>query len=194
MATKHPMQNSTDSDRLKDTPQHPAHHSDARQDPTRSGGSQDFTHLYGTPPTMHYLYEPSGMAGRIFSSWRSPEFQMRYSIQKLQHKLAKAGTPTLLQLVYDTRENCDWLNWKLYANGTFVAGGNKDFTQECFQKSSTAFMDVCRDAIQAKINQGKLPVFTSDEFTLLRAARRIAKLDKVCEKPADITGNEIERL
>lgn len=60
--------------------------------------------------------------------------------------------------------------WTLYADGHLVAHGSGEFVCECFCKSATAFLDVCRDAVCA----ANLAEWSAREYQLLCAARNIA--------------------
>ncbi len=129
---------------------------------------RDFRNLTVKTRRMHYLDEPMGYISSLTKA--NVAHQMRFSVKKLESELSADGTPHVLQLALEGDDERMPDAWTLYADGHLVAHGSGEFVCECFCKSATAFLDVCRDAVCA----ANLAEWSAREYQLLCAARNIA--------------------
>ncbi len=130
-------------------------------------------HFSEKRPEFHYLRKPTGFTTGM--AWGNLAYQMRYSVETLEKHLVIEGTPHVLQLNMDRKDD-DWQNptgWCLYADGREVASGSGAFARQCFEESAGAFRDACRKAVSA----AKLEQLTDREYWLLDRARAIAAVE-----------------
>lgn len=129
---------------------------------------RDFHNLTVKPKRLHLLDEPKGYISSLAKA--NVAHQMRFSVEKLEGELSADGTPHVLQLALEGDDERTSDAWTLYADGQVVAHGSGEFAHECFCKSATTFLDVCREAVRA----ANLATWSAREYQLLCAARRIA--------------------
>lgn len=129
---------------------------------------RNFHNLVVKPKRMHLLDEPCGYSSALAKS--SLAHQMRFTVQKLEEELCAAGNPHVLQIKLPEDDSREPLSWKLFADGTCIASGSVTFARECFCKGATAFLDLCRNAVEAT----ELRQWSQREYELLTAARGIA--------------------
>lgn len=129
---------------------------------------RNFHNLVVKPNHMHLLDKPNGYASAMVKS--SLSYQMRFTVQKLEEELRAAGNPHVLQIKLSGDNSREPSSWKLFADGTCVASGSGDFARECFCKGAEAFLDLCRDAVDA----AELHQWNQKEYELLSAARGVA--------------------
>lgn len=131
---------------------------------------RDFHNLTVEPRRMHLLDEPCGFVSAPAKD--DLAHQMRFSAKALEDELLVAGTPHVLQIKLKGNDSREPSAWTLFADGEDVAHGTGAFARECFCKSATAFLGVCRDAVSA----AGLPEWSEREYRLLCSARRIAAI------------------
>ncbi len=122
---------------------------------------------------MHYLSHPQGFSSGMAQG--NLGYQMAYSIEVLEERLADNGKYCVLQLNMD-RKDGGWMNptsWSLYANGSKVASGSGTFARECFYSSESAFLEACQEAIEGS----NVPEISGREYDLLKIACRIAAFE-----------------
>lgn len=128
----------------------------------------NFHNLAAKPKRMHLLDKPSGYASAMVKS--SLSHQMRFTVQTLEKELCAAGDPHVLQIKLLGDNSREPSSWKLFADGKCVADGSGAFARECFCEGAEAFLDLCRDAVDA----ARLRQWSQREYELLSAARGIA--------------------
>lgn len=129
---------------------------------------RNFHNLVVKPKRMYLLDKPNGYASAMVKS--SLSHQMRFTVQKLEEELCAAGDPHVLQIKLSGDSSREPSSWKLFADGTCIASGSGDFARECFYEGAEAFLDLCRDAVEA----AELRQWSLREHELLSAARGIA--------------------
>lgn len=129
---------------------------------------RNFHNLVVKPKRMHLFDKPNGYASAMVKS--SLSHQMRFTVQKLEEELCAAGDPHVLQIKLSGDSSREPSSWKLFADGTCIASGSGDFARECFYEGAEAFLDLCRDAVEA----AELRQWSLREHELLSAARGIA--------------------
>lgn len=129
---------------------------------------RSFHNLAAKPKRMHLLDKPSGYASAMVKS--SLSHQMRFTVQKLEEELCAAGSPHVLQIKLLGDDSREPSSWKLFADGACVADGSGAFARECFCEGAEAFLDLCRDAVDA----AGLRQWSQREYELLSAVRGIA--------------------
>lgn len=134
--------------------------------PVRS--ERNFHNLVVKPKRMHLLDKPTGYASAMVKS--SLPHQMRFTVQKLEEELCAAGDPHVLQIKLPGNDSREPSSWKLFADGVCIASGSGAFARECFCEGAKAFLDLCRDAV----NAAELRQWSQREYELLSAARGIA--------------------
>ncbi len=133
--------------------------------------ARNFFHLACEPRHMHMIDSPHGVASGMAKG--NLGHQMRYSIELLEQEFAEAGQAHVLQLALDSDDKRNPSSWTLYADGQAVASGSGEYARECFFQSATAFLELCRSAVQA----AELSVLNADEYRLLAAARKVAAIE-----------------
>ena len=133
-------------------------------------------HHYDVPrKEMHYLKKPTGYVSGMAEG--NVGYQMAWSAKVLEEKLAEEGKYCILQLNTDVEAGThDWRDpnsWRLYANGLEVASGTGKYAKECFYASETAFLELCREAIESS----NVPKIDEREYRLLKIAKRMASLE-----------------
>ena len=131
-------------------------------------GERNFHNLVVKPNHMHLLDKPNGYASAIVKSRLS--HQMRFTVQVLEEEFCTAGDLHVLQIKLLGDDSREPSSWKLFADGVCVADGSGAFARECFCEGAEAFLDLCRDAVEA----AELRQWSQREYELLSAARRIA--------------------
>lgn len=129
---------------------------------------RNFHNLTAKPNRMHLLDKPSGYASAMVKN--SLSHQMRFTVQMLDKELCAAGSPHVLQIKLSGNNSREPSSWALFADGICVADGSGAFARECFCEGAKAFLDLCRDAVEAT----ELPQWSEREYELLSAAREIA--------------------
>lgn len=119
---------------------------------------------------MHLRDEPCGFVSMLAKN--NLAYQMRFSIDWLECELAAKGTPHVLRLKFEGGDERNPVFWTLFADGENVAHGTGEFARECFLDSATAFLDVCRDAIDGT----DLVVLSEREYKILCMVRKIAAI------------------
>ena len=107
----------------------------------------NFHNLVAQPKRMHLLDEPSGYASAMVKS--SLSHQMRFTVQVLEEELCAAGNPHVLQIKLLGNDSRKPSSWMLFADGACVASGFGAFARKCFCEGAEAFLDLCRDAVDA---------------------------------------------
>lgn len=130
---------------------------------------RDFHNLVVKPNHMHLLDKPNGYASAAMVK-SSLSHQMRFTVQMLEEELCAVGNPHVLQIKLLGDNSREPSSWKLFADGTCVADGSGDFARECFCEGVEAFLDLCRNAVDA----AELHQWSQREYELLSAARGIA--------------------
>ena len=130
---------------------------------------RNFHNLVVKPKRMHLLDKPSGYASAMVKS--SLSHQTRFTVQTLEKELCAAGDPHVLQIKLLGDNSREPSSWKLFADGKCIADGSGAFARECFCEGAEAFLDLCRDAVDA----ARLRQWSQREYELLSAARRIAE-------------------
>ena len=137
------------------------------------GKDTDYLCLRSTKRDMHYLRKPYGLNSGL--AWGNLGYQMQYSIEELERRLADSRAWHVLQINLTSYQgdvkNPD--SWILYADGHEVASGDGAFALQCFEESATKFLETCRKAIEA----AELHELTEDEYRLLCRARAIAAVE-----------------
>ena len=100
---------------------------------------------------------------------RSLAHQMRFSIEMLQRRLEDEGKYYDLMLLRDERTQD---RWHLFANGMEIAVLDDDFGYDCFDMSSTRFLERVEKAFAAS---GVEPLSES-EMRLFRSVKAIVSL------------------
>lgn len=143
----------------------------------RANGSRYFQlNKCSTNKEMHYIDKPYGVWSGMAKG--NLGHQMRYTVRKLESQLKREQKPHVLQLHLDddTNPQC----WILYADGRKVAHGTGEFARECFYERADAFLDLCRDVIEAERH---LVDWNKKEYLLLKAAQDITKVElSIAEK------------
>lgn len=127
-----------------------------------------FRNLTAEHKRMHLLDEPCGFASALAKN--NLVHQMRFSIDRLERELAAKGTPHVLQLKLEGGDERSPAFWTLFADGENVVHGTGEFARERFFDSATAFLGVCRDAVDS----ADLEVISKREYEVLCMARKIA--------------------
>lgn len=128
---------------------------------------RNFHNLVVKPNHMHLLDKPNGYASAMAKSGLS--HQMRFTVQMLEEELCAAGDPHILQIKPLGDVSREPSSWKLFADGACIANGSGEFARECFYEGAEAFLDLCRDAVDA----AELRQWSQREYELLSAARGI---------------------
>lgn len=128
---------------------------------------RNFHNLVVKPNHMHLLDKPNGYASAMAKSGLS--HQMRFTVQMLEEELCAAGDPHILQIKPLGDASREPSSWKLFADGACIANGSGEFARECFYEGAEAFLDLCRDAVDA----AELRQWSQREYELLSAARGI---------------------
>lgn len=131
---------------------------------------RNFHNLVVKPNHMHLLDKPNGYASAMVKS--SLSHQMRFTVQKLEEELCAAGNPHVLQIKLSGDDSHEPLSWKFFADGECVADGSGAFARGCFCEGAEAFLDLCRDAVEA----AELRQWSQRDYELLSAAHGIAEV------------------
>lgn len=100
---------------------------------------------------------------------RSLAHQMRFSIEMLQRKLEDEGKYYDLMLVRDERMQD---RWHLFANGMEVAALDDDFGYDCFDVSSTRFLERVEEALAVS----KVEPLDENGMRLVRSTKAMANI------------------
>ncbi len=119
---------------------------------------------YLDDPTTHHPHSVTEAKGL-----RSLAHQMRFSIEMPQRKLEEEGKYYDLALVRDERMRD---RWHLFANGMEVAVLDDDFGYDCFNVSSTRFLERVEEALAAS---GVEPL-DENGMRLLRSAKAMTNI------------------
>ena len=133
--------------------------------------NRDFFHLACEPRDMHMIDVPHGVASGMAKG--NLGHQMRYSVELLEQELAEAEQAHVLQLALDGDDKRNPSSWTLYVDGCAAASGSGEYARECFFQSATAFLELCRSAVQA----AELSALSADEYRLLAVARKVAAIE-----------------
>lgn len=118
---------------------------------------------------------------------RSLAHQMRFSIEMLQRKLGNEGKYYDLMLLRDERLRD---RWHLFANGMKIAVLDDDFGYDCFDASSTRFLDRIGETLTASkvepLSESKMRIIKSMKMRGILWARRRAPYpyDGLCKHRA----------
>ncbi len=157
-----------DANRPKGTVALPTSMKGVRMDNFSVRSERNFHNLATKPKRMHLLDKPNGYASAMVKS--SLSHQMRFTVQKLEEELCAAGDPHVLQIKLLGDNSREPSSWKLFADGKCVADGSGAFARECFCEGAEAFLDLCRDAVDA----AGLRQWSQREYELLSVARGVA--------------------
>ena len=138
---------------------------------------RNFHNLAIKSKRMHLRDKQNGYASAMVKSGLS--HQMRFTVQKLEEELCTAGNPHVLQIKLSGDDSRQPSSWKLFADGACIADGSGAFARERFCEGAEAFLDLCRDAVEA----AEPHQWSQREYELLSAARGIAMAQE--EKPLD---------
>ena len=135
-----------------------------------------FLRMAAEKPTIHFLREPKSLDS--FWLWGNLHYQMQWSVETLEHTLAKEGNPHVLQLnAYSFgKADMDWQNpdiWHLYADGIEVAHGDGNQARRCFEENAETFRNLCRECVES----AGLQQLSEREYWLLCRSRDIAKYE-----------------
>ena len=93
-------------------------------------------------------------------------------IELLEAELVDRSAAHVLQLVFEGEDERNPDKWTLYADGKMAALGTGEYARNCFRKSATAFLDLCREAVAAC----DLVSWSDHDYQLLSAARKVSSL------------------
>lgn len=130
----------------------------------------NYLNLNCAPERLHLLDVPHGFASAAAKD--NLGYQMRYSIELLEAELVDCGAAHVLQLVFEGDDERNPDRWTLYADGKMAALGTGEYARNCFRKSATAFLDLCREAVAAC----DLVSWSDHDYQLLSAARKVSSL------------------
>ena len=131
---------------------------------------RNFHNLVAKPKRMHLLDGPNSYASAMVKSTLS--HQMRFTVQVLEEELCTASDPHVLQIKLLGDDSREPSSWKLFADGACVADGSGALARECFCEGAEAFLDLCRNAVDA----AELRHWNQREYELLSAARGVAEV------------------
>ena len=106
-------------------------------------------YLLAKREVKHYLDDPATHQPHSVTEakgLRSLAHQMRFSIEMLQRKLEEEGRYYDLMLLRNERMQD---RWHLFANGMEIAVLDDDFGYDCFDASSTRFLERVEEALAA---------------------------------------------
>lgn len=137
------------------------------------------TTRFGTPrKELHCIDKPSGFVSGMAKD--NYGYQMAYSVALLEKQFADEDLYYVLQLNTPVDQDYrDPSSWRLYANGTEVAGGSGDFAQACFYASENSFLEQCREAV---LSSG-VPSVEASEYRLLKMSQKIARYEPFEDDP-----------
>lgn len=120
----------------------------------------------------HYLDDPATQQPHSVTEakgLRSLAHQMRFSIEMLQRKLEDEGKYYDLMLLRDERMQD---RWHLFANSVEVAVLDDDFGYDCFDASSTRFLERVEEALMTS----KVEPLDESRMHLLRSTKAMANI------------------
>lgn len=132
----------------------------------------EIQYLLAKREVKHYLDDPATHQPHSVTEakgLRSLAHQMRFSIEMLQRKLEDEGKYYDLMLVRDERMQD---RWHLFANGMEVAVLDDDFGCDCFDVSSTRFLERVEEALMAS----RVEPLDESRMRLFRSARAMASI------------------
>lgn len=132
----------------------------------------EIQYLLAKREVKHYLDDPATHQPHSVTEakgLRSLAHQMRFSIEMLQRKLEEEGKYYDLMLLRDERMQD---RWHLFANSMEIAVLDDDFGYDCFDVSSTRFLERVEKAFTAS---GVEPLSES-EMRLFRSVKAIVSL------------------
>ena len=132
----------------------------------------EIQYLLAKRKVKHYLDDPAIHQPHSVTEakgLRSLTHQMRFSIEMLKRKLEDEGKYYDLMLLRDERTQD---RWHLFANGMEIAVLDDDFGYDCFDVSSTRFLERVEKAFTAS---GVEPLSES-EMRLFRSVKAIVSL------------------
>ena len=109
----------------------------------------EIQYLLAKREVKHYLDDPATHqphSATEAKGLRSLAHQMRFSIEMLQRRLEEEGKYYDLMLLRDERMQD---RWHLFANGMEIAVLDDDFGYDCFDVSSTRFLERVEEALMA---------------------------------------------
>ena len=109
----------------------------------------EIQYLLAKREVKHYLDDPATHQPHSVTEakgLRSLTHQMRFSIEMLQRKLEEERKYYDLMLLRDERMQD---RWYLFANGAEIAVLDDDFGYDCFDVSSTRFLERVEEALAA---------------------------------------------
>ena len=132
----------------------------------------EIQYLLAKREVKHYLDDPATHQPHSVTEakgLRSLAHQMRFSIEMLQRKLEEEGRYYDLMLLRDERMQD---RWHLFANGMEIAVLDDDFGYDCFDVSSTRFLERVEETLMAS----KVEPLDESRMRLLRSAKAIVNV------------------
>lgn len=132
----------------------------------------EIQYLLAKREVKHYLDDPAAHQPHSVTEAKglqSLAHQMRFSIEMLQRKLEEEGKYYDLMLLRDERMQD---RWHLFANGMEIAVLDDDFGYNCFDASSTRFLERVEEALTAS----KVEPLDESEMRVLRSAKAMANI------------------
>lgn len=132
----------------------------------------EIQYLLAKREVKHYLDDPAAHQPHSVTEakgLRSLTHQMRFSIEMLQRKLEEEGKYYDLVLLRDERMRD---RWHLFANGMEIAVLDDDFGYDCFDVSSTRFLERVEETLMAS----KVEPLDENGMRLLRSAKAMASI------------------
>lgn len=132
----------------------------------------EIQYLLAKREVKHYLDDPATHQPHSVTEakgLRSLTHQMRFSIEMLQRKLEEERKYYDLMLLRDERMQD---RWYLFANGAKIAVLDDDFGYDCFDVSSTRFLERVEEALTAS----RVEPLDESRMRLLRSAKAMASI------------------
>ena len=132
----------------------------------------EIQYLLAKREVKHYLDDPATHQPHSVTEakgLRSLAHQMRFSIEMLQRRLEEEGKYYDLMLLRNERMQD---RWHLFANGAEIAVLDDDFGYDCFDVSSTRFLERVEESLAAS----EVDPLSENEMRLLRSAKAIANV------------------
>lgn len=132
----------------------------------------EIQYLLAKREVKHYLDDPAIHQPHSVTEakgLRSLAHQMRFAIEMLQRKLEDEGKYYDLILLRDERMQD---RWHLFANGAEIAVLDDDFGYDCFDMSSTRFLERIEETLMAS----KVEPLDESRMRLLRSAKAMVNV------------------
>lgn len=132
----------------------------------------EIQYLLAKREVKHYLDDPATHQPHSVTEakgLRNLAHQMRFSIEMLQRKLEDEGKYYDLMLLRDERMQD---RWHLFANGMEIAVLDDDFGYNCFDVSSTRFLERVEEVFAAS----EVEPLSENGMRVLRSAKSMASI------------------